>query len=42
MAGIWDYGGAGDFMSDGGRLPDAHDEVLYVTRQPEDRFARVV
>jgi hypothetical protein len=46
MAGIWDYGGAGDFMSDGGgRLPDAHDahdEVLYVIRQPEDRFARVV
>jgi hypothetical protein len=22
--------------------PDAHDEVLYVIRKPEDRFARVV
>jgi len=33
----------GDFMSDGGgRLTDAHAEVLYVIRQPEDRFARVV
>jgi SAM-dependent methyltransferase len=26
----------------GGRLTDAHDEVLYVIRKPEDRFARVV
>jgi SAM-dependent methyltransferase len=25
-----------------GRLTDAHDEVLYVIRKPEDRFARVV
>ena len=25
-----------------GRLSDAHDEVLYVIRKPEDRFARVV
>jgi SAM-dependent methyltransferase len=25
-----------------GRLTDAHDEVLYVIRRPEDRFARVV
>ena len=24
------------------RLSDAHDEVLYVIRKPEDRFARVV
>jgi hypothetical protein len=30
-------------MSDGGgRLTDAHDEVLSVIRKPEDRFARVV
>jgi hypothetical protein len=43
MAAIWEYGGAGDFMSDGGgRLTDAHDEVLYAIRKPEDRFARVV
>jgi len=43
MAGIWEYSGAGDFMSDsGGRLTDAHDEVLYVIRKSEDRFARVV
>ena len=26
----------------GGRLTDAHDEVLYVIRKPEDRMARVV
>jgi hypothetical protein len=25
-----------------GRLTDAHDEVLYVIRKPEERFARVV
>jgi hypothetical protein len=25
-----------------GRLTDSHDEVLYVIRKPEDRFARVV
>jgi hypothetical protein len=25
-----------------GRLTDAHDEVRYVIRKPEDRFARVV
>jgi hypothetical protein len=25
-----------------GRLTDAHDEVLYVIRRPEDHFARVV
>ena len=25
-----------------GRLTDAHDEVQYVIRKPEDRFARVV
>jgi hypothetical protein len=25
-----------------GRLTDAHDEVLYVIKKPEDRFARVV
>jgi hypothetical protein len=25
-----------------GRLSDAHDEVLYVIRKPEDRFARVM
>ena len=25
-----------------GRLPDKHDEVLFVIRKPEDRFARVV
>jgi hypothetical protein len=25
-----------------GRLADAHDEVLYVIRRPENRFARVV
>jgi hypothetical protein len=25
-----------------GRLTDAHDEVLYVIRKPEDHFARVV
>jgi hypothetical protein len=24
------------------RLTDAHDEVLYVIRKPQDRFARVV
>ena len=36
-------------MSDGSgggpkrnRLTDAHDEVLYTIRKPEDRFARVV
>jgi len=37
MAGICDFSGAGDGMSD-----DVHDEVLYVIRKPEDRFARVV
>jgi hypothetical protein len=25
-----------------GRLTDAHDEVLYIIRKPENRFARVV
>jgi hypothetical protein len=25
-----------------GRLTDAHDEMLYVIRKPEDRFARLV
>jgi hypothetical protein len=25
-----------------GRLTDAHDELLYVIRKPEDRFARLV
>jgi SAM-dependent methyltransferase len=26
----------------GGRFPDTHDELLYVIRKPQDRFARVV
>jgi hypothetical protein len=25
-----------------GHVTDAHDEVVYVIRKPEDRFARVV
>ena len=26
----------------GGRLTDAHEELLYVLRKPENRFARVI
>jgi hypothetical protein len=31
-----------DLKSDRGRLTEAHGEVRYVIRKPEDRFARVV
>jgi hypothetical protein len=35
-------GSESGFRVSRGRLTDAHDEVRYVVRKPEDRFARVM